>query len=168
MNERFATAPDLLGSDKPPEVRLAGVYAMAGLADDWEANRQTCVDVLCAYLLTPYEPDPGQDAPEPKRLAFQANRGGSHALESSSPASGGSMTSPSASSDRLPYSGHRIGSDPARPSDRPTALRLMPSCGHHEVHSPQDTPHRCHEVLALEELCTESGRSGHFRGTSWT
>src|SRR5215472_5760110 len=73
LNERFATAAEQLGSDKPA-VRLAGVYAMAGLADDWEENRQTCVDVLCAYLRMPYEPDPGQDAPEPQRLAFQASR----------------------------------------------------------------------------------------------
>jgi uncharacterized protein YjbI with pentapeptide repeats len=73
MNERFATAAEQLGSDKPA-VRLAGVYAMAGLADDWKENRQTCVDVLCAYLRMPYEPDPGQDAPEPQRLAFQAIR----------------------------------------------------------------------------------------------
>ena len=48
LNERFATAAGQLGSDKPPAVRLAGVYAMAGLADDWQENRQTCVDVLCA------------------------------------------------------------------------------------------------------------------------
>ena len=73
LNERFATAAEELGSDKPA-VRLAGVYAMAGLADDWEENRQTCVDVLCAYLRMPYEPDAGQDAPEPQRLAFQAIR----------------------------------------------------------------------------------------------
>src|SRR5438876_10392735 len=73
LNERFATAAEQLGSDKPA-VRLAGVYAMAGLADDWEENRQTCVDVLCAYLRMPYEPDPGQDAPKPQRLAFQAIR----------------------------------------------------------------------------------------------
>jgi uncharacterized protein YjbI with pentapeptide repeats len=73
LNERFATAAEQLGSDKPA-VRLAGVYAMAGLADDWEENRQTCVDVLCAYLRMPYEPDPGQNAPEPQRLAFQAIR----------------------------------------------------------------------------------------------
>jgi hypothetical protein len=32
------------------------VYALAGLADDWPENRQTCVDVLCAYLRMPYEP----------------------------------------------------------------------------------------------------------------
>src|SRR5690242_1423524 len=50
LNERFATAAGQLGSDKPPAVRLAGVYALAGLADDWPENRQTCVDVLCAYL----------------------------------------------------------------------------------------------------------------------
>jgi hypothetical protein len=73
LNERFATAAEQLGSDKPA-VRLAGVYAMAGLADDWGENRETCVDVLCAYLRMPYEPDPGQDAPEPQRLAFRAIR----------------------------------------------------------------------------------------------
>src|SRR5689334_22112552 len=72
LNERPATAAEQLGGDKSPAIRLAGVYAMAGLADDWKENRQTCVDVLCAYLRLPYEPDPGPDAPE--RLAFQASR----------------------------------------------------------------------------------------------
>ena len=74
LNERFATAAGQLGDDKPPTVRLAGVYAMAGLADDWPENRQTCVDVLCGYLRMPYQPDPGQDAPDPERLAFRASR----------------------------------------------------------------------------------------------
>src|SRR5215469_12896686 len=74
LNERFATAASQLGSDKPPAVRLAGVYAMAGLADDWQKNRQTCVDVLCAYLRLPYEPDPGDDAAAKHRLDFQASR----------------------------------------------------------------------------------------------
>jgi hypothetical protein len=73
LNERFATAAEQLGSDKPA-VRLAGVYAMAGLADDWTEHRQTCVDVLCAYLRMPHEPDPGPDAPGPQQLAFQAIR----------------------------------------------------------------------------------------------
>src|ERR1700733_10142372 len=73
LNERFTTAAEQLGGDKPA-VRLAGVYAMAGLADDWEANRQTCVDVLCAYLRMPYKPDPGADAEEEQRLAFQSSR----------------------------------------------------------------------------------------------
>jgi hypothetical protein len=39
LNERFATAADRLGIDKSASIRLAGVYAMAGLADDWEYNR---------------------------------------------------------------------------------------------------------------------------------
>ena len=73
-NERFATAAGQLGDDKPPTIRLAGVYAMAGLADDWPENRQTCVDVLCGYLRLPYEPDPGEEAPRPERLAFRASR----------------------------------------------------------------------------------------------
>ena len=74
LNERFNTVAGQLSSDKPPAVRLAGVYAMAGLADDWPDHRQMCVDVLCAYLRMPYEPEPGDDAPVEKRLALQASR----------------------------------------------------------------------------------------------
>jgi hypothetical protein len=73
LNERFTTAAEQLGSDKPA-VRLAGVYAMAGLADDWAGNRQVCIDVLCAYLQLPYEPDPGGNAPVQERLAFQTSQ----------------------------------------------------------------------------------------------
>lgn len=80
FNERFATAAGQLGSDKPPEVRLAGVHAMAGLADDWRENRQTCVDVLCAFLQLPYEPNPGQGAPEPQKIDFQRSRRVRHAV----------------------------------------------------------------------------------------
>ncbi len=57
FNERFGKAADQLGSDKAA-VRLAGVYAMAGLADDWAEGRQSCIDVLCAYLRMPYTPPP--------------------------------------------------------------------------------------------------------------
>src|SRR5215467_12245868 len=71
LNERFATAADRLGIDKSASIRLAGVYAMAGLADDWEGNRQTCIDVLCGYLRMPSAPDPG--APD-TRLGFLADR----------------------------------------------------------------------------------------------
>ena len=56
FNERFAVAADKLGHSQP-STRLAGVYAMAGLADDWESQRQACIEVLCAYLRLPYEPD---------------------------------------------------------------------------------------------------------------
>ncbi len=47
---------------------------MAGLADDWPENRQTCIDVLCAYLRLPYEPAPGEEIPAPEHLAFLASR----------------------------------------------------------------------------------------------
>lgn len=73
FNERFATIATQLG-DESPAVRLAAVHSLAGLADDWEENRQTCIDVLCAYLRMPYEPDPGEDAAPAERLAFQSNR----------------------------------------------------------------------------------------------
>ncbi|MBY8882894.1 pentapeptide repeat-containing protein [Actinacidiphila acidipaludis] len=63
--ERFSQAIDKLGSDSPA-VRLGGVHALAGLADDAPDNslRQTCIDVLCAYLRLPSPPDPG-DLPDP-------------------------------------------------------------------------------------------------------
>ncbi|MFB4304299.1 pentapeptide repeat-containing protein [Actinomadura sp. NTSP31] len=63
FNERFGAASAQLGHDEPA-VRLAGAYAMAGLADDWERGRQTCIDVLCAVLRLPYTPDPGEDPAE--------------------------------------------------------------------------------------------------------
>jgi hypothetical protein len=74
MERAVRAAAEQLGGDKPAAVRLAGVYAMAVLADDWEANRQTCVDVLCAYLRMPSKPDPGPGADEEKLLDFQASR----------------------------------------------------------------------------------------------
>jgi hypothetical protein len=74
LNERFATAASQLGSEKPAAVRLAGVYAMAGLADDWPENRQTCVDVLSGYLRMPYKPHSGYKAPEQELLDFRASR----------------------------------------------------------------------------------------------
>jgi uncharacterized protein YjbI with pentapeptide repeats len=57
FSSRYQDAADLIGSDKAA-VRLAGIYAMARLADDWVEQRQQCIDVLCAYLRLPYDPDP--------------------------------------------------------------------------------------------------------------
>ncbi|MFE9975686.1 pentapeptide repeat-containing protein [Streptomyces hirsutus] len=53
--ERFTTAVTQLGHDSAA-VRLGGVHALAGLADDAPTRdlRQTCIDVLCAYLRLPY------------------------------------------------------------------------------------------------------------------
>ena len=79
FNERFTAIAAQLG-DAQPAVRLAGVHAMAGLADDWKQNRQTCVDVLCAYLRLPYDPDPGDDAPPAERTVYRANREVRHTI----------------------------------------------------------------------------------------
>ncbi|WP_410637586.1 hypothetical protein [Amycolatopsis sp. lyj-346] len=56
FNERFGSAAEQLANESPA-VRLAGVYAMAGLADDWADKRQVCVDVLCGYLRITREGD---------------------------------------------------------------------------------------------------------------
>jgi uncharacterized protein YjbI with pentapeptide repeats len=52
FNERFKVAAELLNSDQAG-LRIAGVSAMAGLADDWEAQRQMCVDALIDHLKLP-------------------------------------------------------------------------------------------------------------------
>lgn len=58
--ERFTIAVSQLG-DESAAVRLGGVHALSGLADDapTQALRHTCIDVLCAYLQLPHPPDPG-------------------------------------------------------------------------------------------------------------
>ncbi|MFJ7416896.1 hypothetical protein ACIQWZ_39820 [Streptomyces sp. NPDC098077] len=77
--ERFSQAVDKLGSDSPA-VRLGGVHALAGLADDApdDSLRQTCIDVLCAYLQLPFTPDPGTDPADQEEhhryLAFRKVR----------------------------------------------------------------------------------------------
>lgn len=58
FDDRFAAAAAQLGADTAAE-RLAGVYAMAALADTWEQHRQQCIDVLCGYLRLPYDPAEG-------------------------------------------------------------------------------------------------------------
>ncbi|HXP22032.1 MAG TPA: pentapeptide repeat-containing protein [Streptosporangiaceae bacterium] len=56
------------GQDK---VRLADVQDLAILTDEWAENRQSCVNVLCGYLQTPYQPEPPAHAPVAQRLAFR-------------------------------------------------------------------------------------------------
>jgi hypothetical protein len=73
LNERFATAAGQLGSDKPSTVRLAGVYTMAGLADDWEdkpADLRRHSLRLSAHAVWARP----RRAPEKERLAFEADR----------------------------------------------------------------------------------------------
>ncbi|WP_312877563.1 pentapeptide repeat-containing protein [Lentzea indica] len=58
--ERFTKAADQLGSDKAP-VRLAGMYALKDLGQGTPSQRQTIVNVLCAYLRMPYLPPVPRD-----------------------------------------------------------------------------------------------------------
>ncbi len=65
FTDRFGKASELMGSERAA-VRLAGVYAMAALADDWHEQRQTCINVLCAYLRMPYDPPGGLGRGRPR------------------------------------------------------------------------------------------------------
>ena len=59
--EGFGAAAKQLG-DSDVAVRLAGVYAMAGVADQTsKLKRQQCIDVLCGYLRLPYAPELGSN-----------------------------------------------------------------------------------------------------------
>ncbi|MFJ3204783.1 pentapeptide repeat-containing protein [Streptomyces sp. NPDC086989] len=74
--ERFTATVSQLG-DGSEAVRLGGVYALAGLADDAPTRdlRQTCIDVLCAYLRLHYTAE--ADLPvgdEDARHAYLAQR----------------------------------------------------------------------------------------------
>jgi uncharacterized protein YjbI with pentapeptide repeats len=60
LAQRYTAAAEQLGHEKAA-VRLAGVYARARLADDWDEQRQVCIDVLCAYLRMPYEDSPASE-----------------------------------------------------------------------------------------------------------
>ncbi|MFM1722111.1 pentapeptide repeat-containing protein [Rhodococcus sp. PAM 2766] len=56
LRERYTICGEQLGHDSSA-IRLAGVYALASLADDWhdfgrKSERQVCIDLLCAYLRT--------------------------------------------------------------------------------------------------------------------
>ena len=52
ITELYTKAADQLGSEKAP-VRLAGLHALERLAQNTPDQRQTIVDVICAYLRMP-------------------------------------------------------------------------------------------------------------------
>src|SRR5262249_24701763 len=72
-DEQFTAAAAQIDDEKAA-IRLAGVRAMAGLADYWPEHRQACVDVLCAYLRMPHSPNRSQGAPPEDRLKFDSAR----------------------------------------------------------------------------------------------
>ncbi|GAA3571536.1 pentapeptide repeat-containing protein [Amycolatopsis ultiminotia] len=63
ITDMYGKAADQLGSDKAP-VRLAGLYALERLAQDHAEQRQTIVNVLCAYLRMPYDDETDTAAEE--------------------------------------------------------------------------------------------------------
>lgn len=55
---RYVSAAELLSADTAATKRVAGLYALAALADEWrqygrDDEAQVCVDVLCGYLRAP-------------------------------------------------------------------------------------------------------------------
>ena len=60
LRRRFVTTTAQF-ADPSPEVRLAGVYALEALTNDWidrdqPDDAQTCINYLCGYLTRPYTP----------------------------------------------------------------------------------------------------------------
>lgn len=68
ITDLYTKAADQLGSDKAP-VRLAGLYALERLAQSNTGQRQTIINVLCAYLRMPYMP-PQDTADTSHRIAI--------------------------------------------------------------------------------------------------
>ncbi|GHH44044.1 pentapeptide repeat-containing protein [Lentzea cavernae] len=69
VTELYTRAVEQLGSEKAP-IRLGGMYALERLAQNVPGQRQTIVNVLCAYLRMPYLPpalrsSTGKDAAVP-------------------------------------------------------------------------------------------------------
>ena len=61
ITELYTKAVEQLGNDKAP-VRFGGLYALERLAQDNPAQRQTIVNVICAYLRMPFASEaPGEE-----------------------------------------------------------------------------------------------------------
>jgi pentapeptide repeat protein len=65
ITELYTKAVEQLGNDKAP-VRLGGLYALERLAQDNPAQRQTIVNVLCAYLRMPFAPEAPGEVSDPQ------------------------------------------------------------------------------------------------------
>lgn len=63
LRSRYAKTAEQLGSEQPP-VKLAGIYSLAALADDWSEQgnpdeRQVCIDLLSSYFKLQMPTTPG-------------------------------------------------------------------------------------------------------------
>ena len=70
ITELYTKAVEQLGNDKAP-VRLGGLYALERLAQDNLAQRQTIVNVICAYLRMPFSPTAPATKQEPEATEEQ-------------------------------------------------------------------------------------------------
>ena len=77
ITELYTRAVDQLGAEKAP-VRLGGLHALERLAQNNPAQRQTIVDVICAYLRMPFaspgDQAPGEGAPEDTHSRYEQRR----------------------------------------------------------------------------------------------
>ena len=77
ITELYTRAVDQLGAEKAP-VRLGGLHALERLAQNTPAQRQTIVDVICAYLRMPYTPPDdqasGEDASQDAHIRYEERR----------------------------------------------------------------------------------------------
>lgn len=77
ITELYTRVVDQLGAEKAP-VRLGGLHALERLAQNNPAQRQTIVDVICAYLRMPFTPPdywpPGEDASEEVHRLYEQRR----------------------------------------------------------------------------------------------
>ncbi|MBV9163071.1 MAG: hypothetical protein JO281_16280, partial [Pseudonocardiales bacterium] len=77
ITELYTRAVDQLGAEKAP-VRLGGLYALERLAQNNPTQRQTIVNVICAYLRMPYTPPddqpPSEDDPENAHKRYEQRR----------------------------------------------------------------------------------------------
>ena len=53
LTRRFSDFTNQLADDRYP-VKLAGVYSLYRLADEWDEQRQQIIDVLCGYIRQPW------------------------------------------------------------------------------------------------------------------
>ncbi|WP_410615410.1 pentapeptide repeat-containing protein [Amycolatopsis sp. lyj-109] len=73
ITELFTKAVEHLGAAEAP-VRLGGLYALERLAQDNSGQRQTIVNVVCAYLRMPVDPPPEPDHDPDARRQRQRER----------------------------------------------------------------------------------------------
>jgi Pentapeptide repeats (8 copies) len=77
ITELYTHAVDQLGNSQAP-VRLGGLYALERLAQNNPVQRQTIVDVICAYLRMPYDlpkdKPPHEDAAADAHTRYEQRR----------------------------------------------------------------------------------------------